>query len=256
MAEREESVLFEVDDGVVIITLNEPHNRNALGRDVRKGLFAAFRKFEADPSLSVAVLTGAGSSFCAGGNLKEMAAEQLRVPPPDYAFQLGRNVPSTKPVIAAVAGAALAGGFLLAQTCDLCIASEDARFGIAEVKWGRGAPWAAPLLWMVPQRIMLELLLTGEPIDADRAFQIGLVNEVVAAGDLLPRAVALARTIAGNAPLSVRAARRMVYLTAELPRSAALEAADAIYEPVYLSDDAQEGPLAFREKRKPMWTGR
>ncbi|HEX9506421.1 MAG TPA: enoyl-CoA hydratase-related protein, partial [Acidimicrobiia bacterium] len=193
---------------------------------------------------------------CAGGDLKEMASSSLTVPPWDFVPQFGRNVTVDKPTIAAVNGVAYAGGFLLAQMCDLCVAAEHARFAITEAKVGRGTPWAVPLPWLIPPRVAMELLVTGEPIDAARAFQLGHVNRVVPGDDLRAAAQAFAEVIAGNAPLSVRAAKQTVYLGAELARSAAFDAADRIWEPVYLSEDAQEGPRAFAEKRSPQWKGR
>src|ERR1019366_8789049 len=203
------------------------------------------------------VLTGAGDkAFCAGGDLKEMADTALTVPPLDFLPQFGRNIDIAKPTIAAVNGIAWAGGFLLAQCCDLCVAAEHATFAISEVKVGRGAPWAAPLPWLIPPRIAMQLLLTGDPITALRAHEIGLVNEVVPAAQLRTAAQAMAERIAANAPLSVLAAKRTVSLIAEMPLSAARQAADEIWEPVYLSADAQEGPAAFREKRPPVWLGR
>jgi enoyl-CoA hydratase/carnithine racemase len=129
-------------------------------------------------------------------------------------------------------------------------------FAVTEAKVGRGAPWAAPLPWLIPPRIAMQLLLTGDPITAERAFQVGLVNEVVPAAGLRARAQAVAERIAANAPLSVRAAKRTVGLIAEQPLSRAFEDAEAIWAPVYRSADAQEGPAAFREKRSPVWTGR
>jgi enoyl-CoA hydratase/carnithine racemase len=140
--------------------------------------------------------------------------------------------------------------------CDLCIAAEHATFAITEARVGRGMPWAAPLVGMVQQRAVMELLLTGEPIDARRAREIGFVNHVVPLAELLPSAFAMAEKIAANAPLTVRAAREMVYLSTEMGRSAALRAGAHLFESVYLSEDAQEGPRAFREKRKPQWKGR
>jgi enoyl-CoA hydratase len=161
-----------------------------------------------------------------------------------------------KPVIAAVNGYAFAGGFRLAQQCDLALASEGATFGITEVKRGRGAPWAAPLIDMVPKRVMMELLLTGEPISAQRAHAVGLVNRVVPAASLLSEAVTMAQTIAANAPLSVQAAKQLVQVATEVGASQALREADALYERVYRSEDALEGPRAFAAGRAPVWTGR
>ena len=179
-----------------------------------------------------------------------------RVPPPEFLPQIGRTVAVAKPVIAAVNGVAYAGGFLLAQSCDLCIAADTATFAITEAKVGRGAPWAAPLPWLIPPRVAMQLLLTGDPITARRAHEIGLVNEVVPAPDLHAAAQAMAQRIAANAPLSVLAGKRTVALVAEMPLSQAFRAADEIWEPVYQSEDAQEGPAAFREKRRPAWKGR
>jgi len=252
-----EAVLYEQDGPVAWLTINRPEARNALNQAVRSGLWDGFRRFAADEASAVLVLTGAGEeAFCAGADLKEMAELKLEVPPPDFAPYLGRNIRMPKPVIAAVNGAAFAGGFLLAQMCDLCVAAEHARFAITEARWGRGAPWGAPLPWLIPPRVALELLMTADPIDAARAFEIGLVNRVVPAVQLRETAQALALRIAGNAPLSVRASKAMVYAAAELGFQAALDEGDRLFEPVYKSEDAQEGPRAFREKRAPRWRGR
>lgn len=180
----------------------------------------------------------------------------MAVPPENSFIMLGSKGRLTKPVIAAVNGYAMAGGFLLAQDCDLAIASEEATFAISEVKRGRGAPWAAPLISMLPKRIMMELLLTGEPIDAHRAYEVGLVNSVVPVEQLLDTAVAMAEIIAGNAPLSVWASKQLVEVATEVGESAALRAAHQIFHRVYTSQDAEEGPRAFAEKRAPVWTGR
>src|ERR1019366_7446441 len=154
------------------------------------------------------VLTGAGDkAFCAGGDLKEMADTALTVPPLDFLPQFGRNIDIAKPTIAAVNGIAWAGGFLLAQCCDLCVAAEHATFAISEVKVGRGAPWAAPLPWLIPPRIALQILLTGDPITAARACEVGLVNEVVPLAELRSRTQELAERIAANAP-AFRAGRQ------------------------------------------------
>jgi enoyl-CoA hydratase/carnithine racemase len=185
-----------------------------------------------------------------------MAQTALRVPPPDFLPQFGRNIAVDKPTIAAVNGVAYAGGFLLAQSCDLCVAADTARFAITEAKVGRGAPWAAPLPWLIPPRVAMQILLTGDPIDARRAYQVGLVNEVVPAAELAGAAQRLAERIAANAPLSVAAAKQTVRLIAEHSLADAYQAAERLWEPVYLSEDAQEGPAAFRDKRAPVWKGR
>jgi enoyl-CoA hydratase/carnithine racemase len=252
-----DAVTYEVVRGVAWVTINRPEARNALNKAVRDGLFDQVRRFNADDDAQVLVLTGAGDrAFCAGGDLKEMADDALTVPPIDFVPQFGRNIEVVKPTVAAVNGVAMAGGFLLAQTCDLVVAADTARFAVSEVKVGRGAPWAAPLSWLVPPRVAMEILLTGDPIGAQRAYEVGLVNRVVPATDLVSATQQLAERIAANAPLSVRAAKATVRLVADLPLPDAYAEAERIWEPVYLSADAQEGPAAFRDKRTPRWEGR
>ena len=252
-----DAVLFEARaDGIAIITLNRPEARNALGKDIRQGLFAAWDRFERDPQLRVAILTGAGEkAFCAGGDLKEMTETHLEVPPRDMFPVPGDNIELTKPTIAAVNGVAFAGGWMIAQACDLCVASTSAKFAITEVKVGRSSPWAAPLIHMIPQRIMMEIVLTGKPITAQRAYEIGLVNRLAEPERLMAVALELAAEILEGAPLSVRAARDTVMLSTEMGRSAALRAARHASEYAYRSEDAQEGPKAFAEKRRPQWKG-
>jgi enoyl-CoA hydratase/carnithine racemase len=253
-----DAVLFDArDDGIAVITLNRPDARNALGKDIRAGLFAAWDRFERDPKLRIAILTGSGDkAFCAGGDLKEMVERKLTVPPRDMFPVPGDNIELTKPTIAAVNGVAFAGGWMIAQACDLCVASTRAQFAITEVKVGRGSPWAAPLIHMIPQRIFMEIVLTGKPISAQRAYEIGLVNRLVAPDELMKAALALATEILDGAPLSVKAARETVMLSTEMGRSAALQAARAASETMYRSEDAQEGPKAFAEKRRPQWKER
>jgi enoyl-CoA hydratase len=253
-----DAVLFDArGDGIAVITLNRPEARNALGKDIRAGLFAAWNRFERDPNLRVAILTGSGDkAFCAGGDLKEMTELALQVPPRDMFPVPGDNIELTKPTIAAVNGVAFAGGWMIAQACDLCVASTRAQFAVTEVKVGRSSPWAAPLIHMIPQRIMMEILLTGKPISAQRAYEIGLVNRVVEPEALMREALALAAEILDGAPLSVRAARETVMLSTEMGRGAALRAARNATEYAYRSEDAQEGPKAFAEKRRPQWKGR
>ncbi|MDB5970402.1 MAG: enoyl-CoA hydratase/isomerase family protein [Hydrocarboniphaga sp.] len=253
-----DAVLFDArEDGIAILTINRPDTRNALSREVREGLFAAWDRFERDPALRVAILTGSGEkAFCAGGDLKEMVERQLQVPPRDMFPMLYDNIQVSKPTIAAVNGVAFAGGWMIAQGCDLCVASTAAKFAITEVKVGRGSPWAAPLIHMIPQRIMMEIILTGKPITAQRAYEIGLVNRIAEPAALMDTAIELAKEILDGAPLSVKAGRETVMLATEMGRSAALQAARAAHEYTYCSDDAKEGPSAFAEKRKPQWKGR
>ncbi|MEX3967866.1 enoyl-CoA hydratase/isomerase family protein [Paraburkholderia sp. EG286B] len=253
-----DAVLYEMRDRVAIITINRPESRNAISEDVRVGLFEAFRIFNEDDNALVAILTAAGDrAFCAGMNLKALANAGGKIPPwREFLPVLGEAIQVGKPVIAAVNGAARAGGWLLAQMCDLCVAAENATFGISEVRVGRGTPWSAPLAQMLGRRHYMELVLTGEPIDAQRAYEIGFVNKVVPSEKLLDEALALADCITRNAPLSVRAARELVYLTGEMGTNAATRAADHLFATVYASEDAVEGPQAFQEKRAPVWRGR
>src|ERR1700742_711124 len=239
-----DAVLFDArEDGIAVITLNRPEARNALGKDIRAGLFSAGDRFERDPALRVAILTGAGEkAFCAGGDLKEMVERGLTVPPRDMFPVPGDNIELSKPTIAAVNGVAYAGGWLISQACDLCVASTRAQFAITEVKVGRGSPWSTPLIHMIPQRIFMEIVLTGKPITAQRAYEIGLVNRLAEPEQLMPTALALAAEILEGAPLSVRAGRETVLLATEMGRAAALRAARGASEYSYRSQDAQARP--------------
>jgi enoyl-CoA hydratase/carnithine racemase len=250
------SVSYRLRNRIAWLTIERPGARNSLNKAVRDGLFDGVHTFNADDDADVLVLTGSGDkAFCAGGDLKEMSDSGLTVPPIDFVPQFGRNIAVDKPTIAAVNGVAFAGGFLLAQTCDLCVASTTAQFAITEVKVGRGSPWAAPLPRMIPRRIAMELALTGNPITAQRAYDIGFVNRLSTPEQLIDDTQALAEQIAANAPLSVAAGKKTAFLTDEYPLSEAFERAESIWEPVYLSADAQEGMAAFKERRVPVWKG-
>lgn len=247
-------ISYQTQGAVAVITLRRPEKRNALDASMRAGLRDAFDTFEADENLQCAVLAAEGTTFCAGADLNEMASNELGLVPAEMTTLHGTRE-LTKITIAAVNGPALAGGFYLAQGCDLCVASRKAAFGIPEARRGRGAHWAVPLAAMLPSRIMLELLVTGEPISASRAYDLGLVNRIVD-DDPLPAALELAHQIAANAPLSVRAGKRLTLLAADLGPALAREPARWLYEHVYLSEDGREGPRAFAEKRAPRWVGR
>lgn len=251
------TVRYERQDAVALLTLDDPGHRNALSSGIREGLRRGLRQASDDPQVRVAVVTGAGDkAFSAGANLKELAEHEIGIPSADYMPIVGRTDPFDKILIAAVNGLALGGGFLLAQMADLVIAAEHATFGMPEVRVGRGAPWSVPLSRMIPQRVWLEMCLTGEPINAQRAYEIGFVNAVVPAGQELPEAIAWAEKIAANAPLTVRASHQMVRLAGEMGRAAAWDVADRLFEPVYRSEDALEGPRAFADGREPRWKGR
>src|SRR4051794_3910919 len=180
-----EVVGYRVENRVAWLTIRREEARNALNTAVRQGLWDGARRFNADDSALVLVLTGSGDkAFCAGGDLKEMADTALEIPPDDYLPFFGRNIDIEKPTVAAVNGIAYAGGFLLSKMCDITIAADHARFAVTEAKVGRGSPWAAPLSWLIPPKVALQILLTGDPIDAARAREIGLVNEVVPLAEL------------------------------------------------------------------------
>ena len=251
-----DTVSYEVSDGIATITLRRPDKLNAMNSAMREGIVATFKRFDADGAAKVAILTGEGRAFCAGADLKEMADTKFGAPPAESIPHLGRTFHVSKPTIAQVNGIAYAGGFLLAQMCDLCPASEEAEFGLTEVRWGRGAPWATPLIWMLPQRIMMELLITGQPMPARRAYELGFVNRIAPAPSLAEETMALARVIVANAPLGVKAGRQLTYMACEMGRSAAFPVGDFCFEAAYKSEDAIEGPRAFRERRAPRWQGR
>jgi enoyl-CoA hydratase/carnithine racemase len=256
LADLPDTLTAKVDGAVVILTLNRPEKRNALDRELRAALRRAFDAYDQREDLRCAVLTGAGTAFCAGADLAEMSREAMAIPGAEMNLLLGSAGAVSKPVIAAVNGFALAGGFRLALDCDIVLAASTAVFGVTEVRRGRGAPWSAPLKDMISSRLFMELLLTGEPIDAARAERIGLINRSVSPAALLPEAIGMARTIAENAPLSVAASKRLVKLCAEYGLSDALNGGEELFHDVYLSEDAQEGPLAFAEKRRPVWKNR
>jgi enoyl-CoA hydratase/carnithine racemase len=249
----DKELLYEVSEGIATITINRPDARNALNSTVRNGIRASVDSFTKDEQAKVLIITAVGgTAFSAGADLKEMSEQQLTIPPDDFIPDLA----TPKPVIAAVNGVALGGGFFLAQCADLVIAASHATFGITEARHGRGAPWAAPLPLMIPPRVVMELLLTAQPITAFRAQNIGLVNYVVPSGELHTASRDLAKLIAANAPLSVAAGKAMVRDILGDVLGDARQRANDIWAPVYLSEDAQEGPRAFKEKRPPRWQGR
>lgn len=248
-----DELLYEVSGGIATITINRPDSRNALNAAVRNEIRESVQSFTKNDQAKVLIITATGNvAFSAGADLKEMSEQHLTVPPDDFIPDLATH----KPVIAAVNGVALGGGFFLAQSADLVIAASHATFGITEARHGRGAPWAAPLPLMIPPRIAMELLLTAQPITAFRAQNVGLVNYVVPSGELGTASRDLAKLIAANAPLTVAAGKAMVRDILNDVLGDARQRANEIWAPVYLSEDAQEGPRAFKEKRSPRWQGR
>jgi enoyl-CoA hydratase len=242
---------------VQVITINRPEARNALDAAVARGVAAAVDELDATDDLRAAVLTGAGGQFSAGMDLKGF----LRGETP--AIQ-GRGLcgitqtPPRKPLVAAVEGWALAGGFELVLACDLVVAARSARFGVPEVKRSLIAAAGAALLLpqRVPRAVALELLLTGDPVGAERAAAVGLVNRVVDDGAALDAAVDLAAAIAANGPLAVAATKRIVTESPGWPAAELWARQDEVVGPVFASEDAREGAAAFAERRAPEWRGR
>ena len=252
-----EVVLAEARDGVLEITLNRPEARNAVNAAVAEGVAAAVDRLDADDALRVAILTGAGSSFCAGMDLKAFVAGER-----PYAEGRGfagiAQRPPEKPLIAAIEGYAVAGGFEVALSCDLIVAARDAKVGIPEVK--RGLVAAAGALIRLPNRIpyhlAMELALTGDPITAERAHAIGIVNRLAEPGEAMEAARELAAAIVANGPLATAGSKRILAAAIDWTEEEAWERQEAIVRPIMTSEDAREGSVAFAEKRPPVWKGR
>ncbi|MGZ6897139.1 MAG: crotonase/enoyl-CoA hydratase family protein [Acidimicrobiia bacterium] len=243
---------------VGIIRLNRPEARNAVNNDLATGVEAALDGWEDDPEIQAVIITGNGPTFCAGADLKLVAAGrggEMATQKGSFAGIVTRVYP--KPIIAAVHGAALAGGFEIMLSCDLVVAAEDTKFGLPEVK--RGLFAAAGGLIRLPKRIPLavatELAITGDPIDAARALQLGLVNRVVPADQVVDEALALAGRIAANGPLAIRNSLKMVREAANLDEDEAWPRNIELALEVFASKDSIEGATAFAEKREPRWTG-
>jgi enoyl-CoA hydratase len=253
----EPAVLTERRDGVLVITLNRPDARNAVNAALAEGVGAALDELDADDELRVGVLTGAGKGFSSGMDLKAfVAGERSYVEGRGFAGITQRS--SRKPLIAAIEGFAVAGGFEVALSCDLIVASKGARLGLPEVK--RSLVAAAGALFRLPRRIpyhlAMELALTGDPIDAERAHQVGLVNRLAEPGGALDAALELAGDIVGNGPLALIASKEIVQGSRDWTEEESWEKQGPIAGPVMGSEDAREGATAFAEKRDPVWKGR
>ncbi|GAA4008937.1 crotonase/enoyl-CoA hydratase family protein [Streptomyces plumbiresistens] len=252
-----DEVLVERRGAVQVVTINRPTAKNALTAAVARAVADAVDELDASEDLRVGVLTGSGGTFSAGMDLKAF----LRGERPSIE---GRGLcgitmtPPHKPLVAAVEGWALAGGFELLLACDLVVAARTARLGVPEVKRALVARAGAALQLprRVPFAIALELLLTGEPIGAERAAEIGLVNRLTEEGGALDGALELAGTIAANGPLAVAATKRIARSTADWTLEEAWAKQSEITDPVFASEDAREGATAFKEKRTPVWKGR
>jgi enoyl-CoA hydratase len=250
------TVHTEERNGVLVITIDRPHVRNAVDGATARALAAAVDLLDARDDLTVGVLTGAGGTFSAGMDLKAFAAgDKPDVPGRGFAGITRAHIRT--PLIAAVEGYALGGGTEMALACDLIVAAQDATFGLTEVTWGLVPPEGGivRLPERIPRNIALELLLTGDRLPADRAERLGLVNHLTAPGQALNAALELAARIAHNAPLSIAAVKRAVDERTAFDDQDAFREQDQIIAPVLASQDAQEGARAFAEKRTPQWQG-
>jgi enoyl-CoA hydratase len=255
------AVLTERRDRVLVITLNRPEVRNAVNGDIATGVEAAIDELESDDDLFIGILTGNGPAFCAGADLKAFTAAAPGEMPSmtkrgHFAGFINRD--RTKPVIAAVNGPAVAGGFEIVLACDLVVATTTATFGLPEAKRSlvafAGGVFRSPRA--LPLNVAMEIALTGEPIDVQRAYSLGFVNRVVDPSDLLDEALALAAQIVANAPLAIREIRRIVRGAVHHDDHAQFLAAREASRRVEATDDYREGPRAFVEKRPPVWKGR
>jgi enoyl-CoA hydratase/carnithine racemase len=254
-------ILYDQQDALVTITLNRPEALNAINRQLRQALNDAVIRFDRDDSARVAIITGAGRAFCAGRDLKERAADnaagvQARAADSMGAENLAFFEHTWKPMIAAINGYAMAGGWAIAQMCDLRVAAEDAMMGITEARWSLLPPFATALAKLIPMAAALELVMTAKPITAQRAYEIGFVNKVVPQERLLQEATALAQQIIESAPLSVRYFKELAYRGLDMSEPALAALTRHLYDQLLRTEDSQEGPRAFAEKRKPQWKGR
>jgi enoyl-CoA hydratase len=252
-----DEVIVERGGGVLTVMLNRPEVRNAINAATARAVAAAVDELDASQDLSVAVLTGSGGMFCAGMDLKAfLAGERPTVPGRGFAGLVER--PPRKPIIAAVEGAAVAGGFEIALACDLIVAAENARFGLPEVQRGLVAAGGGLLRLSrhVPYHLAVQWALTGDYVSAAEARAAGLVSRITAPGDALAQALELARRIARNGPLALAATKRVLAECQDWTSAEAFARQREITEPVRESADAREGARAFVEKRAPQWQGR
>ncbi|WP_030451561.1 crotonase/enoyl-CoA hydratase family protein [Herbidospora cretacea] len=251
-----DEVLVEVDGNVAVLTINRPKAKNAVNGAVAQGIAAAVDELDARSDVSVLVLAGAGGTFCAGMDLKGFLTGDMPFVP-DRGFGGLAESPPKKPLIAAVEGYALAGGFELALSCDLIVAAESAKFGLPEPKRGliAGAGGVMRLPRRIPYHVAMEIALTGDFYPAQRLYELGLVNRVVAEGEAVSAAKELAGKIAQNAPLSLAGTKRIVVESVDWPLDEMFARQSEIMNPIFASKDAMEGAAAFAEKRAPVWRG-
>ena len=252
-----DELLVEAVDGIQTITINRPAARNAMTHGVAHSIAAALDELDARDDLRTGIITGAGGNFCSGMDLKGFLRGE-RPSVEGRGFGGLTRLSSRKPLIAAVEGYALAGGFELVLACDLVVAAEDAQFGVPEVKRGLVASEGGLLRLprQLPYRIALELALTGDMFPAARAYHHGLVNRLVAPGQAVAEARRLGHTIAANGPLSIAASKRVIVESQDWSSAQMWNDQRAITDPIFSSRDAIEGSAAFAEKRAPVWQGR
>ncbi len=244
-------------DGVTVITIQRPHVKNALNAQTAHEIGAAIDRVEQSDDVRVAIITGQGDTFCSGMDLRAFGSGEVPSTRSRGFAGIARRPPS-KPIIAAVEGYAVAGGFELVLACDLVVAASNAQFGLPEVKRGLVAAGGGLLRLprRVPRNVAMELILTGGLLPADRAHQLGLVNRVVPPGTALDQARALADAIRANAPVAVRVSKQVVTESADWPQDEAFARQSEIVAPILTSEDAREGARAFREKRPAIWRAR
>ena len=251
-----EEVLVDVEDGVMTVTINRPEAKNAANRAVAEGIAAAMDELDSNDDIRVAILTGAGGTFCSGMDLKAFVTGEFPVVE-GRGFAGVAEAPPKKPLIAAIEGYALAGGLELAITCDLIVAADNAKFGIPEAK--RGLAAAGGGLVRLPRqmnpRLAMELALTGDFIDSERAMAAGLINKIAPKGEALAAAKEMAKTIAANGPLAVAVSKQVIVESADWSTDELFKKQGPMVAPIMTSNDAQEGAIAFAEKRAPNWTG-
>ena len=254
---NEPELLVERRGAVLVLQFNRPQARNAMSLALAEQIAAALTELDEDPTLSIGVLTGAHGTFCAGMDLKDFRAGRLPIVEGRGFAGLVRQ-PPRKPLIAAVEGYALAGGFEIVLACDLVVAARSAKFGLPEVK--RGLTANAGGLFRLPRRVpyhlAMDLILSGRFWEASEAAEAGLVNRLVEKGEALEAAIAYAEEIAQNAPLALAASKQVITESIDWPESESFDRQEAIVDPVRKSADAMEGATAFAEKRAPQWTGR
>jgi len=253
----DQAVIVSEADGIITITLNRPQAKNAVNKAVAEGVSNALDKLESDSALRVAIITGAGGTFCSGMDLKAfVSGETPAVEGRGFAGLCEHTL--SKPLIAAVEGYALAGGFEIAISSDLIVAAEDATFGIPETKRGlvAGAGGLVKLPKQVSPRIAKELALTGDFFTSSRAYELGLINRVVPSGTALEEATVLARKIANNGPLAVSVSKQVIDGAQDWSNATMFAEQAVLMEPIFNSEDAIEGATAFAEKRAPVWKGR